>query len=169
MGYANGITVSKRFYFRNRLNRYLDDPETIFSPIDDITQGCPQWREVDELRATKRNWFVMYGEISQYVWLVSPDEAYQEDVIPAHSDIRRKHILYWDLIPLWKLCSQYTPQERIFNSEAKSCLLTINRLVSSGWLTIFNLANPSGGEMSSRQLMILMDGVMINFRQHQRN
>ncbi len=111
-----------RRYFRNRLNRYLDDPDTILSPIDDITQGCPQWREVDELRATKRNWFVMYREISQYVWLASPNEAYQEDAIPAHSDIRRKHILYWDLIPLWKLHSQYTPQERIFNSEAEELL-----------------------------------------------
>ncbi len=109
-------------YFRNRLNRYLDDPKTILSPIDDITQGCPLWREVDELRATKRNWFVMYREISQYVWLASPEEAYQEDAIPAHSDIRRKYILYWDLIPLWKLRSQYAPQERIFNSEAEKLL-----------------------------------------------
>ena len=48
-------------------------------------------------------------------------------------------------------------------------LLTIDRLVSSGWLTIFNLANPSGGEMSSRKLMILMDGVMSNIRQHRRS
>ena len=108
-----------RCYFRNRLNRYLDDPENILSPIDDITQGCPQWREVDELRATKRNWFVMDREISQYVLLASSDgEAYQEDKIPAHSDIRRKDILYWDLVPLWNLRHQYTPQERIFNSEA---------------------------------------------------
>jgi hypothetical protein len=61
----------------------------------------------------------MNREISQYVWLASPDGAYQEDAIPAHSDIRRKDILYWDLIPLWKLRSQYTPQERIFNSEAE--------------------------------------------------
>jgi hypothetical protein len=48
-------------------------------------------------------------------------------------------------------------------------LLNIDRLVSSGWFTIFNLANPSGGEMSSRQLMILMDGVMSNIRQHRRS
>jgi hypothetical protein len=108
-----------RCYFRNRLNSYLDHPESILSPIDDITQGCPQWREVDELRATKRNWFVMDREISQYVLLASSDgEAYQEDTIPAHSDIRRKDILYWDLVPLWNLRNQYTPQERIFNSES---------------------------------------------------
>ena len=54
--------------------------------------------------------------------MISPDEAYQEDAIPAHSAIRRKHILYWDLIPLWKLRSQYTPQQRIFNSEAEELL-----------------------------------------------
>jgi hypothetical protein len=112
-----------RCYFRNRLNRYLDDPENILSPIDDITQGCPQWREVDELRATKRNWFLMDREISQYVLLASPGgEAYQEDTIPAHPDIHRKDILYWDLIPLWNLGHQYTPQERIFNSEADEFL-----------------------------------------------
>jgi hypothetical protein len=112
-----------RCYFRNRLNSYLDHPESILSPIDDITQGCPQWREVDELRATKRNWFVMDREISQYVLLASSDgEAYQEDTIPAHSDIRRKDILYWDLVPLWNLRNQYTPQERIFNSECDEFL-----------------------------------------------
>jgi hypothetical protein len=48
-------------------------------------------------------------------------------------------------------------------------LLTLRRLASSEWFPIFNLENPSGGEMSSRQLLILMDGVMINFRQHQRS
>jgi hypothetical protein len=111
-----------RCYFRNRLNRFLDDPDTIPSPIDDVTQGCPQWREVDELPATKRNWFVMYREISQYVWLASQGEPYQEDIIPAHQAIRRKHILYWDLIPLWKHHGQYTPQQRIFNSEAEELI-----------------------------------------------
>ena len=111
-----------RCYFRNRLNRYLDDPENILSPIDDITQGCPQWREVDEVRATKRNWFVMYRGITQYVWLASTDGAYQEDVIPDHPGIRLKDILFWDLIPLWNLRSQYAPQQRIFNSEAAEIL-----------------------------------------------
>ncbi len=113
----------------------------------------------------------MYREISQYVWLASPDGAYQEDSIPAHSDIRRKDILYWDLIPLWKLRSQYTPQERIFNSEAEELLPDYQspRQQRMVHYLLFNLANPSGGEMSSRQLMILMDGVMINFRQHQRS
>jgi hypothetical protein len=106
-----------RCYFRNRLNRYIDDPDNIPSPIDDMTDGCPQWRMVDELRATKRNWFVMHQKINQYVWLASPEGAYQEDVIPAHSARQRNDILYWDLIPLWKLRSQYTPQQRIFNSE----------------------------------------------------
>jgi hypothetical protein len=48
-------------------------------------------------------------------------------------------------------------------------LLTLRRLASNEWFPIFNLENPSGGEMSSRQLLILMDGVMINFRQHQRS
>ena len=111
-----------RCYFRNRLNRYLDDPENILSPIDDITQGCPQWREVDEVRATKRNWFVMYRGITQYVWLASTEGAYQEDVIPDHPGIRLKDILFWDLIPLWNLRSQYAPQQRIFNSEAAEIL-----------------------------------------------
>ena len=111
-----------RCYFRNRLNRYLDDPENILSPIDDITQGCPQWREVDEVRATKRNWFVMYRGITQYVWLASTDGAYQEDVIPNHPGIHLKDILFWDLIPLWNLRSQYAPQQRIFNSEAAEIL-----------------------------------------------
>ena len=64
----------------------------------------------------------MDREISQYVWLASPDGAYQEDVIPVHTDIRRDDILYWDLIPLWKLRNQYTPQQRIFNSEAEEFL-----------------------------------------------
>ena len=81
-----------------------------------MTDGCPQWRMVDELRATKRNWFVMYQKINQYVWLASPEGAYQEDVIPAHSARQRQDILYWDLIPLWKLRGRYTPQQRIFNS-----------------------------------------------------
>jgi hypothetical protein len=47
--------------------------------------------------------------------------------------------------------------------------LIIDRLVSSGWFPIFNLENPSGGEMSFRQLMILMDGVMSNIHQHRRS
>jgi hypothetical protein len=42
-----------RCYFRNRLNRYLDDPETIFSPIDDITQGCPSWQRLMSLEQQK--------------------------------------------------------------------------------------------------------------------
>jgi hypothetical protein len=109
-----------RCYFRNRLNRFLDDPETIQSPIDDITEGCPNWREVDELRATKRNWFLMYQKISQYVTVHSAGEAYQEETIPVHPAIRRKHILYWDLIPLWKLQDRFTPQQRIYNSEAEA-------------------------------------------------
>jgi hypothetical protein len=64
----------------------------------------------------------MDREINQYVWLATPDGAYQEDVIPVHSDIHRKDILYWDLIPLWNLRNQYTPQQRIFNSEADEFL-----------------------------------------------
>jgi hypothetical protein len=64
----------------------------------------------------------MYRGISQYVWLASPDGAYQEDVIPVHSDICLKDILFWDLIPLWNLRSHYTPQQRIFNSEAGEIL-----------------------------------------------
>ena len=58
----------------------------------------------------------MHQKINQYVWLASPEGAYQEDVIPAHSARQRQDILYWDLIPLWKLRGQYTPQQRIFNS-----------------------------------------------------
>ena len=64
----------------------------------------------------------MYRGISQYVWLASPDGAYQEDVLPVPSDIRLKDILFWDLIPLWNLRSRYAPQQRIFNSEADEIL-----------------------------------------------
>ena len=49
---------------------------------------------------------------------------------------------------------RYITQEREY--ILKNSLPTIDRLVSSGWLTIFNLVNPSGGEMSFRYLMIRM-------------
>jgi hypothetical protein len=138
-----------RCYFRNRLNRFLDDPDTIHSPIDDITHGCPLWRDVDELRATKRNWFLMYQKISQYVWIPSTGEAYQE-AIPAHSAIRRKHILYWTLSHYGNFKINFHLSKEFTILKLKHCLLSINRLVISVWINIFNLVNPSGGEMSSR-------------------
>jgi hypothetical protein len=106
-----------RCYFRNRFNRYLDDPDTIHSPIDDITEGCPNWRDVDELRSQKRNWFLMDQNTAQYVSVSTKNDPFQEEVIPTHRAIPRNGILYWDLIPLWRPQDKFTPQQRIFNSE----------------------------------------------------
>jgi hypothetical protein len=109
-----------RCYFRNRFNRYLDDPDTIHSPIDDITEGCPNWRDVDELRSQKRNWFLMDQNTAQYVSVSTKNAPYQEEVIPTHRAVLRKDILYWDLIPLWRLQDKFTPQQRIYNSEVEA-------------------------------------------------
>jgi hypothetical protein len=100
-----------RCYFRHRFNRYLDDPDTIHSPIDDITKGCPNWREVfDELRAQKRHWFLMDQHTAQYVSVSNRNDPYQEELIPKHRAVSRKDILYLDLIPLWRLQDRFTPQ-----------------------------------------------------------
>jgi hypothetical protein len=109
-----------RCYFRNRFNRYLDDPDTIHSPIDDITEGCPNWRDVDELRSQKRNWFLMDQNTAQYVSVSTKNDPYQEEIIPTHRAIPRKDILYWDLIPLWRPQDKFTPQQRIHNSEVEA-------------------------------------------------
>jgi hypothetical protein len=109
-----------RCYFRNRFNRYLDDPDTIHSPIDDITEGCPNWRDVDELRSQKRNWFLMDQNTAQYVSVSNKNDPFQDEIIPTHRAIPRKDILYWDLIPLWKPQDKFTPQQRIYNSEVEA-------------------------------------------------
>jgi hypothetical protein len=109
-----------RCYFRNRFNRYLDDPDTIHSPIDDITEGCPNWRNVDELRSQKRNWFFIDQNTAQYVSVSTKNAPYQEEIIPTHRAVPRKDILYWDLIPLWRLQDKFTPQQRIYNSEVEA-------------------------------------------------
>jgi hypothetical protein len=88
--------------------------------MDDLTDGCPNWRAVDELRATKRNWFLTDQETAQYVAGTSAGDAYQEETIPAHPAFRRKDILYWDIIPLWKLQDRFTPQQRIYNSQVEA-------------------------------------------------
>jgi hypothetical protein len=56
---------------------------------------------------------------SQYVSVPSGIHPYQEATIPVHPAIQRKDILYWDLIPLWRLQDRFTSQQRIYNSEVE--------------------------------------------------
>ena len=37
-----------------------------------------------------------------------------------HRAVPRKDILYWDLIPLWRLKDRFTPQQRFYNSEVEA-------------------------------------------------
>ena len=87
-------------YFRNRFNRYLDDPDTIHSPIDDITEGSHNWRDVDELRLQIRNWFLMDQKTAKYISVSTKNDPYQEILFQCIEQFHAKDILYWDLIPL---------------------------------------------------------------------
>ncbi len=72
-----------RCYFLNRLHRYEDDYDIRhLSMIDDHPEGPPAWREVDELRATKRNRFYMDFQTIQFFKIPC---GFQEDVIPIDS------------------------------------------------------------------------------------
>ncbi len=79
MGYAIGITGSKGFLssmdememlLPKSFNRYLDDPDTIHSPIDDITEGCPNWRDVDELHI-KKNLFQLIEQFHAKIFCIA--------------------------------------------------------------------------------------------------
>jgi hypothetical protein len=170
VGYVNALPASIdsylrwirwRCYFRNRFNRYLDDPETIHSPLDHKPEGCPNWREVDELRATKRSWFLMDQNTSQYIPIssgLSGINPYQEHTISIHPDIPRKDILYWDLIPLWRLQDRFTPQQRIYNSALEP-LQAIDVLSRRQRIDHYlNSDEPKWGGMSDRYLMTRMVG-----------
>ena len=65
------------------MNRYSvlhDDDVRHLSMIDEHPEGPPHWRDVDELRATKRNWFYMDSRTVQYFKIPC---GFQEEVIPV--------------------------------------------------------------------------------------
>ena len=67
------------------------------SMIDDHPEGPPDWREVDELRATKRNWFYMDSLTIQFFKIPC---GFQEEVIPVDPRSTIGDIAFWDQIPL---------------------------------------------------------------------
>jgi hypothetical protein len=85
--------------------------------IDDHPEGPPDWREVDELRATKRTWFYMDMRNIQSFKIPC---GFQEEVIPVDSRSPIEDIAFWDQIPLWKLpnASKFLPIQRIYNQQA---------------------------------------------------
>ncbi len=106
-----------RCYFLNRLLRYEDDHDVRhLSMIDDHPEGPPDWREVDKLRATKRNWFYMDSLTIQYFKIPC---GFKEEVIPVDPRSEIGDIAFWDQIPLWKLHPfEFLPIQRIYNNQA---------------------------------------------------
>jgi hypothetical protein len=99
------------------MHRYEDDYDVRhLSMIDDHPEGPPAWREVDEIRATKRNWFYMDSLTIQYFKIPC---GFQEEVIPVDPRSTLGDISFWDQIPLWKLHhSEFLPIQRIYNNQA---------------------------------------------------
>ena len=120
-----------RCYFRNRFNRYLNDPDTIHSPIDDITEGCHNWRKVEELRLQIRNWFIMDQKTAKYVSVSTKNDPIKKILFQCIEQFHA-HILYWDLIPLWRLKDRFTPQQRILIQRWKLYQLLIYHFVNNG-------------------------------------
>jgi hypothetical protein len=109
-----------RCYFLNRMQRYSvlhDDDVRHLSMIDEHPEGPPHWRDVDGLRATKRNWFYMNSLTVQYFKIPC---GFQDDVIPVDPRSRIGDIVFWDQIPLWKLPPHvsFTPIQRTYNNHA---------------------------------------------------
>ncbi len=106
-----------RCYFLNRLHRYEDDYDVRhLSMIDDHPEGPLDWRDVDEIRATKRNWFYMDSLTTQFFKIPC---GFQEEVIPVDPRSTLGDIAFWDQIPLWKLTSfAFLPIQRIYNNQA---------------------------------------------------
>jgi hypothetical protein len=105
-------------YFVNRYHRYMDrDNLDALSPIDDLPEGPPNWRDVDELRTQHRNWFIMDSVTSQYKQVPC---GFQDDVIPKDDDVELRDIVFWEQIPLWKRgpYGNFLPLTRIWNNCA---------------------------------------------------
>jgi hypothetical protein len=85
--------------------------------IDDHPDEPPDWREVDELRATKRNRFYMDSLTIQFFKIPC---GFQEEVIPVDPRSTIGDVVFWDQIPLWKLpnASEFLPIQRIYNNKA---------------------------------------------------
>ena len=106
-------------YFINRYHRYLDrDNLDALSPIDDLPEGPPNWRDVDELRAEHRNWFIMDSMTSQYKKV---NCGFQDEVLPRDNDVNHEDIVFWEQIPLWKRGphNNYLPITRVWNNSAR--------------------------------------------------
>jgi hypothetical protein len=129
--------------------------------IDDHPEGPPDWRELDELRATKRNWFYMDSVTIQFFKIPC---GFQEDVIPVDPRSTLGDISFWDQIPLCKLPAQeFLPIQRIYNNHLlkhQQCWKDI-----SIWLILCNRQPhiPSWGvvyiKRSKSSKWIIMDGV----------
>jgi hypothetical protein len=88
------------------------------SPIDDLPEGPPNWRDIDELRAEQRNWFIMCSVTSQYTKVPC---GFQDGVIPRDNDVDLEDIVFWEQIPLWKRGphDNFLPLTRIWNNCAR--------------------------------------------------
>ncbi len=117
------------------------------SIINDHPEGPPDWREVDELRATKRAWFYMDMRNIQYFKIPC---GFQEEVIPV------------DLIPLWKLpnTSEFLPIQRIYNKQVTP-LQTPDELERYFKLSVFMQQTTSypqwGSSVHQKKLVVEMD------------
>jgi hypothetical protein len=106
-------------YFVNRYHRYQDRENLDeLSPLDDRPEGPPNWRDVDELRAQRRNWFIMNSVTSQYKKVTC---GFQDEFIPQDDYFDLKDIVFWEQIPLWKRGphSNFLPLTRIWNNCAR--------------------------------------------------
>ncbi len=148
-----------RCYFLNRLHRYQDDYDVRhLSMIDDHPEGPPDWREVDELRATKRNWFYMDMRNIQFFKIPC---GFQKEVIPVDSRSPIGDIAFWDQIPLWKLPEkEFLPLQRIYNNQATP-LETPDVLERYFMLSVFMQRTTSypqwGSSVQQKKLVVEMD------------
>jgi hypothetical protein len=129
------------------------------SIIDDHPEGPPDWRDVDELRATKRTWFYMDMWNIQFFKIPC---GFQEEVIPVDSRSPIGDIAFWDQIPLWKLpnASEFLPIQRIYNNQAPP-LETPDELERYFKLSVFMQQTTSypqwGSSLHQKKLVVEMD------------
>ncbi len=88
-----------RCYFRNRLLHFTSEKfkNNLWPTYNEVQEGPPLWRPIDEARTRKRDWFILRSDLAQYQKLV---HGFDDDNIPTDNNVPNHDIIFWEQIPL---------------------------------------------------------------------
>ena len=138
-----------RCYFRNRLLHFTSEKfkETFWPTFNEVPEGPPLWRPIDEDRTRKRDWFILRSDSSQYEKLV---HGFNDDNIPIDNNVPNHDIVFWEQVPLWHRPT--SPNIFGYHDENISFFQPITRHWNDAFITPVREGATSRGTRLSRYL-----------------